>query len=252
MDGARLTVDLVGTTYVSSPDTSDFAVLPQGTTGLSISSVNRVSNTGAVLTLAFTGNIASNLELRVAVDSSAHTAGVALTTGAVTVTIAPRPGGVGNVSLTPGPGSLDVTWNEASDADGYVVQYRRSSVGGSWSEQSVSGGSTTRTTLGDLQGETGYDVRVYATSHFAADGQFSGIARATTLPAHAIVSATDPSPLTENNLNGARLTVDLLTERHPYRSFSQRWTATEFAGWFTLAPRDLTSPVSRSSPTYPG
>ena len=192
---ARLTVDLVGTQYASSLSPGQFSLTPS-TSGLSIASVQRVSNTQAVLTLAITGNIGSDLNLSVVVDSAANAVGATLTTGAVTVTQAPRPGGVGGISLTPGPGSLDVSWNAASRLPGYVVQWKQSSASNYDNEREVSGRSTTRTTLG----ETGYDVRVYATSRFAANGPVSLSASHTTLPAHAIVSATDPLPLTENNL----------------------------------------------------
>ena len=57
---------------------------------------------------------------------------------------------------------------------------------------------------------TRYDVRVYATSRFALAGDVSRTASETTLPADAVISSTDPSPLTETNLNGASLTVRLL------------------------------------------
>ena len=238
LDGARLTVDLVGTRYASSLSPGQFGLQPS-VAGLSVASVRRVSDTQAVLTLAFDGNFGSDLDLSVSVAGAANAAGATLVTGGVMVSQAPTPGRVQNVRLIPGPGSLDVSWNAASNADGYVVRWKQSSAGNYDNERAVSGQSTTRTSLGELRGETGYDVQVYATSRFASDGPISLTASETTLPAHAIISATDPSPLTEANLGGATLTVDLLTERHPYRGFSQRWTAGEFAGWFTLGSEIL-------------
>ncbi|MCY3801049.1 MAG: fibronectin type III domain-containing protein [Chloroflexi bacterium] len=227
LDGTRLTVDLVGTTYVSSLSPGQFSLQP-ATSGLSVASVQRVSNTRAVLTLAFSGNFGSDLGLSVAVDGAANAAGAPLTTGTVTVTQAPRPDQVRNVRLTPGPGSLDVTWNAASNSDGYVVQWKLSSAAGydNANQRAVSGGSTTRATLGDLLGETGYDVRVYATSRFASNGPISLTVSETTLPAHAIISATDPSPLTEYNLGGARLTVEFLGR--PYRAWQPELLVSQF------------------------
>ncbi len=212
LHGAQLTVNLSATEYASPLTTGDFAleIQPQGTQGLSIASVNRVNNERAVLTLGFTGDIASDLTLSVVVDSAANEASTRLETGTVPVTQALKPGRVGNLRLTPGPGSLEVSWNTDDDADGYVVQWKLSSESNYANQREVSGGSTTRITLGDLRGETEYSVRMIATSRFASDGDPSDTATATTLPADAIISATDPSPLTENNLGGARLTVTLL------------------------------------------
>ena len=252
LDGARLTVDLVGTQYVSSLSPGQFGLVP-GVSGLSVESVNRVSDKRAVLTLGFDGNIGSDVGLRVQVRDPAVVASATLTTGTVTVTQAPRPPRVSSVRLTPGPGSLEVSWRAATNADGYVVRWKRTASPSydAGDRRVLRGASTTQTSLGDLLGETGYDVGVWATSDFASDGWVSWTASATTLPAHAIVSATNPSPLTENNLGGATLTVDLLTERSPYRSFSSRWTAEEFAGWFTVSgvPGVSIAGVSRVSDT---
>ena len=213
LNGARLTVNLVATRYVSALSPGHFRLLPD-IDRLSITSVTRVSNTQAVLTLGFTGNITANLDLQVAVDGSGHTSSGLLTTGTVRVTQAPRPPRVDGVRLTPGPGSLDVSWGAAANADGYVVRWKRITSAGydSRDQRVVRGASTTQTTLGELLGETAYDVEVWATSDFARDGLVSWTIRTTTLPGHAFVSATDPSPLTERNLDGATLTIDLLPD----------------------------------------
>ena len=57
-------------------------------------------------------------------------------------------------------------------------------------------------------GET-YDLRVFATKDKADDGPPSAEQTATTPAYRAWLSATNPAPLTEENLNGATLTVDL-------------------------------------------
>ncbi len=251
LEGARLTVDLSATEYVSALSPAHFDLQPD-TARLSIASVNRESNTRAVLTLAFSGDIGSDLGLKVHVRETANEDDAMLITNSVAVTQAPTPDPVMGVTATPGPGSLTVTWNTVDHADGYVVEWWRVSDPDNASSRRVADGSTTRTTIGDLLGETEYMARVYATSNFAPDGPPSAETATTTMPAHAIVSATNPSPLTENNLDGATVTVDLLTTNHPYRSFSRRWTASEFASYFTLesdVPGVSIAGVSRVSDT---
>ena len=210
LDGGTVTVDLVGTTYASSLDPSDFGLLPQGVRGLSITSVSRQSSTRAVLTLGFTGNIVANVSLQVVVDGSANAAGSQLTSDTVTVIQAATPAKVSGVGAEPGPASLTVTWRAVGHADGYRVSVRRSADTSDVTIRDIAGGSATRVGISGLLGDTGYDVRVRALSDFATEGAWSNSIRATTLPGHAIVSSTDPSPLTEGNLDGAVLTVDLL------------------------------------------
>ncbi len=244
LDGARLTVDLVGTEYISSLAPGDFGLLPQGTAGLSVASVDRRSNTRAVVTLAFTGNFAADLDLQVAVGGSAHTAAsTSLTTAAVTVTQAPKPGQVTNVAATGGPGSLAVTWRAASNADGYTVSWWPTASPGDVESRRVAGGSITRTDIGGLAGETGYSARVVANSNHAPDGPPSNTASAITEPSDAIVSGTDPAPLTEANLDGAKLVVEFLDQ--PYLA----WWRTLQVGQFTASgvPGVRVSAVERLS-----
>ena len=225
LDGARLTVDLTGTTYVSSLSPSQFSLTPS-TSGLSVASVSRRDADMAVLTLAFDGNFGSDLGLRVTVDAAAINVNADLTTDAVTVTQAPPPDRVQNVRLTPGPGSLDVMWNEAANADGYYVTAEEAGTGQIHQVQAA-GGSTTRTTVTGLKGETRYNVNIYAYSNFARHGGFLiSHVSATTLPAHAIVSATDPSPLTEDGLDGAKVTVEFLG--NPYAAWWRDLLVSQF------------------------
>ena len=212
LDGAELTVDLAGTTYVSPLSPGQFSLQPQ-ITGLSVASVQLESTTRATLTLAFTGDITFDRQLSVEVANAATSHSAALTTNPVTVTQAPRPEPVTNVSATGGPLSLDVVWNAVDNADGYVVEWKPTSEPNydPADELEVDGGSTTSATIGGLLGNTQYDVRVYATSDFAADGPttINSFARGTTLALGATISTTDPDPLTERTLDGAELTVDL-------------------------------------------
>ena len=125
-----------------------------------------------------------------------------------------RPATVTGVSASGGQRSLAISWNAVSRVDGYRVQWKLSTAGNyaSGDVLVVDGGSTTRATVGDLQADTSYDVRVIASSRAKGLGAPSVTASTFTLPDHAIVSATAPSPLTERNLDGATLTVDLLPD----------------------------------------
>ncbi len=215
LNGARLTVDLARTEYVADLLTEHFE-LP-ATAGLSIARVNRVSNTRATLTLAFGGNFESEVPLTVTVGGDANTSGATLTTNAVTVTPAPVPDQVTGVNAAGGSVSLDVTWDAADNADGYVVQWRLAGEPLYEDSVSVPSGFTTRTTLSHLLAETAYDVQVYATSNYAGDGPPSVTVTAETLafappppPADAIILHTVPCPLGEANLDGATITLALL------------------------------------------
>ena len=219
LHGARLTVDLARAEYVSELLPEHFELSP-ATAGLSIASVVRVSDSRAILTLTFGGNIGSELALSVTVASPATNAGEALTTDSVTVTTAPVPDQVTGVNAAGGSASLDVTWEAAENADGYVVQWRLAGEPLYEDSISVPSGFTTRTTLSDLLHETAYEVQVYATSFYAGDGPPSAMATATTLvfiappppppPADAIILHTVPCPLSEGNLDGATITLALL------------------------------------------
>ncbi len=93
LDGARLTLDLVGVEYISSLSPGSFT-MPGVLSGLSIASVNRVSNTRAVLTLAFNGDFAGVQQfLTIHVPPGSHTGTFTLLAAPVTVTPRPPPPG---------------------------------------------------------------------------------------------------------------------------------------------------------------
>ena len=142
---------------------------------------------------------------------------------------------VNGVRASGGTSRVTVSWNAARRADGYRVQWKLSSASSYASGDVIviGSGSTTRAEIGDLLGDTSYDVRVLATSRAKGFGAPSRTSTARTLPDHAIVSATDPSPLGERNLDGARLTVDLLPGIYdPWAPRLDRasWTATGVPG----------------------
>ena len=181
LDGAELTVDLAGTGYVPSLSPGQFSLMPSRTvTDLSISSVHRVSATRATLTLAFTGNLKNDLDLSVEVGSAATGHSAALTTAPVTVTQESLPAKVTGVMLTPGPGSLEVSWDAVANADGYQIQYWLTGLINTLLIRRVADGSATQATVDGLLGDTEYTVWVFATSDFAGDGDFSETATATT------------------------------------------------------------------------
>ena len=204
-------------------------VTTAGVPGVRVASVSRLTGELASVILAYDGSdfdSDATLTLTVAPAATSHTAAVSASVP-VTAVVEQAPGRVTGVSVSPGPGSLTVSWNAAPGADGYKVQWRTDSQSFDSSRQSaVPGGATTSHTIPRLDGEAAYTVRVIATrSKAPADGLPSEARTATTLPAHAIVSATDPSPLTETNLDGATLTVDLLD----YDGWARRMTDGQFA-----------------------
>ena len=90
------------------------------------------------------------------------------------------------------------------DATGYRVEWRPQSYIGSSANT-----RRTRHTIQVLQPNTEYTVRVVATKTRAPDGPASAPATATTPAVGVTLVRTEPSELTEDNLHGARLTVDL-------------------------------------------
>ena len=89
LHGATLTVDLDGSAYRPVPvPTGAFAFSP-AVAGLRVVSVDRQSDTRAVLTLAFNGDLTADTNLSVVVGDSAHTGSESLTAGPVAVTAAP-------------------------------------------------------------------------------------------------------------------------------------------------------------------
>ena len=96
----------------------------------------------------------------------------------------PQPGKVTGVTVTPGVGRLAVSWTAVSGADGYKVQWKSGSQAYDSSRQQViSSGSTTSSTIPDLDGGTAYSVQVIATATGADDGDPSDTKTGTpTLP----------------------------------------------------------------------
>ena len=83
-----------------------------------------------------------------------------------------RAGTVTGVSArtTEEPGELEISWNAVAGADGYIVEWRQPHQDFSPSRRQLVRGSSTSTTLVDLDGDTRYIVRVIATEEGLRDG----------------------------------------------------------------------------------
>ena len=184
-DTVTVTVDLAGgVTFVTGQTLQDALSLvldPAG--GIEIAAVARLSATQVRLTLeiAAGGDIDADTDLAVRVAASGHSGSTALTTGTVRVTQIPAPAQVAGVTVTPGDGQLAVTWNAATDADGYKVQWKSGSESYHSSRQATLAASARSHDIPNLTNGTTYTVRVIATRANAPDGAPSDEATGTPL-----------------------------------------------------------------------
>ncbi len=88
LHGATLTVELDGTEYRPVPVPTSAFTLKPALPGLRVSTVLRQTDTRAVLTLAFNGDLTENTNLSVRIGASAHVGSENLTAGPVGVTAA--------------------------------------------------------------------------------------------------------------------------------------------------------------------
>ena len=92
------------------------------------------------------------------------------------------------VSVTPGPGSLTVSWNAVRGADHYSVYWRPKDDGADKNQRAVvSGGNTTSFTIPNLTPGTVYRVVVTATRTYGVESDNSDVVNPT--PLHAAVSS---------------------------------------------------------------
>ena len=215
---ATVTVTLARSTYAAAADLdkSDFE-LASAPSGVTISGVARDSDTAATVTLSSTGDFDSAAKLSVRVKGSGHTeSGAALTTGEVDVAATAEASATKptNLTATPGNGQVALRWTDPSDSaiTGYEVNRKLSSAQswGTWTAIPGSGAATTSHTVTGLVNNQAYDFRIRALKSKADPSAESDTASATPSARGATITATTPSPLTEANLNGARLTVTLL------------------------------------------
>jgi hypothetical protein len=134
------------------------------------------------------------------------------------VTASPTCGNAFDVSASNATTSkLGVSWSGASGYTGYVVERRKTDLGGSFGEVTRLGGTARDYTDVGLTDNTSYDYRVTATGNNGSAS--SRIATARTLPAPTILSASRPTTRT----------VDL------------RWSATTGATGYTVERRESTT-----------
>ena len=114
------------------------------------------------------GSLAAGTEYTVQVVATRENAEDGAPSAAVTgIPLAPAPGQVTNVTVTPGAQQLAVAWDAVTDADGYRVQWTAATRDFS---AEVAGGSTTEYTIRSLSPGVEYTVQVLATKENAADG----------------------------------------------------------------------------------
>ena len=253
LDGATLTVDLQGAVWAASLSPGQFTLSAPGTSGLSVASVDRSTNTRAVLTLAFSGDVTGSLLLGVRIDGSANDLGVVLNAGLTyTIPAESPPGQVTGVTLTPGPASLDVSWNVDSGADGYKVQWRTSGQSFSSSRQVVVDGGGSRTATLSLEGETRYWVQVIATSDYAPDGTPSSSGSHTTLPGRSVSVADAEAD------EGDAVTFTVSIGQAVSQPVTVNWATSDRTGQraatagsdYTAANGSVTIPANTNSATF--
>lgn len=132
------------------------------------------TNTSQVFT-SLTNGSAYNFRIK-AVNSE----GSSNVSGTATQTPSTVPGAPTGLTLTPGNGTISISWTAPADNGGasvtsYLVQFKRS-IDSSWSNVGTPSG--TSTSRGSLTNGTAYDFRVLA-RNVAGDGAYSDIASAT-------------------------------------------------------------------------
>ena len=164
------------------------------------------------------GTSGSAYDYRVRAKTSAGTS------TAVGRTVAGRPGGISNLAATASTSTVavDLSWTAPSNGGKALTGYRvewREDASGDWTANPGEGSATapggaSSFTVNEGHGlarGTVYDFRIRADNPDRSSF-FSNTAQAdqATLNIGASVTATNPSPLTEGGLDGARIMVDLM------------------------------------------
>ncbi len=226
LDGAMLTVTLTGATYEdplpANPVTLNTAATDAGVTVTAV----RVSATEATLTLAHDGtDFDTDLDIIVTVADAAHAGAGDLDTGTVTVTAVAENNNADLSALTLSAGTLTPDFDAATTTYAAMVDNSVSSltltptVANAFATITVdstavtSGMASGRVDL--VEGANAIDVVVTATDGSTTQTYTVTVTRAAASGEDfARILATNPSPLTEANLNGATVTVTLFNTEY--------------------------------------
>ena len=224
LNNATVTINLAGTTFGSGVTASGFALVT-AIPNVSIASLSggASGSSTATLTLAFTGDFATDRTLAVRVKAAAHARGGDLTTGAVTVlaataadaapsfgsaTVPDKSFGAG-VAITPFQvpaatgGNGAISYTAAGLPPGLTFDATGTDADGC-------PGATPRTVCGTPTGTRSGYARVYAADADSNRGDNDRDSLTISFDIYgASISSTSPALLTETNLNGATVTVNL-------------------------------------------
>ena len=224
LNGATVRVDLSAGRFFfgGSITKSDFELVTD-IPNVSIASASRASVRRATLTLAFTGNISTDRTLAVKVKAAAHNRSIDLTTDTVTVAVADTApsfgGGVPSKEFEKGVAIQPFQVPAASGGNG-AISYSDDLPPGlkfdaTGADADGCPGTTPRTVCGTPTVHGYYSVaHIYAHD---GDSNRASSDRATLTFAidvgAATIASTTPTSLTEANLNGATVRVDLSAGR---------------------------------------
>ena len=224
LNGATVRVDLSAGRFFfgGSITKSDFELVTD-IPNVSIASASRASVRRATLTLAFTGNISTDRTLAVKVKAAAHNRSIDLTTDTVTVAVADTApsfgGGVPSKEFEKGVAIQPFQVPAASGGNG-AISYSDDLPPGlkfdaTGADADGCPGTTPRTVCGTPTVHGYYSVaHIYAHD---GDSNRASSDRATLTFAidvgEATIASTTPTSLTEANLNGATVRVDLSAGR---------------------------------------
>ncbi len=217
LNTATLTVTLTNTAYEPSLNAAQFTLVT-AVSGVTVNTVSRTDATNAELTLTYDGSdFDTTAMLVVTVADAAHTGSGNLNTDAVTVTAVDESTDANLNALELSVGVLDPSFDSATTAYAATVENSVSSLTVTPTASDATGASITvddvAVVSGMASGEITLDVgeNPIAVEVTAEDGNTMTYTVMVTRrgPPTAAITATDPSPLTEGNLDGARLTVTL-------------------------------------------
>ena len=222
LNGATVTVALDGLTYASGVTDSDF-LLATTVQNLSIASVGSVSSgdTTATLTLAFTGDTGFELDgtLTASIIASAHSGTSVLTTGSVPVLATDTAPSFGSGSVTdksyrPGMAITEFQVPAATGGNGALTYIASNLPTGLVFDADGTGacpGTEPREICGTPTTASGaHPVTITVTDEDTNTAASDAATLTFQIAVTGATLASTPTPLTEANLNGARLTVGLL------------------------------------------